>query len=150
MSVLFVFLINQTMTVIYSRLSECLLISSSLSAVIQRQRSVMPSIGWNWYRVLASSRRRSVFTTDAAMRQRSKFTRGAVVGELAVEPGQGGAVGVPGDGVRGEVLADAKLRRVDVEADDDVVVVAGGGADEGQVAVVQGAHGRHEGDGAGV
>lgn len=72
----------------------------------------------------------------------------AVIGELAVQPGQGGHVGVPGDGVGCQVLLDAELGRVHVDAHDDVVVLAGGGADEREVALVQGAHGGHEADGA--
>lgn len=72
----------------------------------------------------------------------------AVVGELAVQLGQGGNVALPGDGVGRQVLLDAELGRVDVYAHDDVVVLARGGSDQGEVALVQGAHGGHEADGA--
>ncbi|KAI9163818.1 Glycerol-3-phosphate acyltransferase [Paramyrothecium foliicola] len=71
-----------------------------------------------------------------------------VIGQLAVQPGQHGRVGVPGDGIGAEILAGAELGRVDVYAHDDVVVLAGGGPDQREVALVQRAHGRHEADGA--
>jgi len=72
----------------------------------------------------------------------------AVVGELAVEFGEDLAVRLPRRRVAGEVLLNAKLRWVDVNADDDVVGLPRRGADEGQMALVQGTHGGHEPDNA--
>lgn len=72
----------------------------------------------------------------------------SIVGELAVQLGQGSNITLPRHWVGSQVLLDAKLGWVNVYAHDDVVVLARGGSDEGEVALVQGAHGGHEADGA--
>lgn len=51
-------------------------------------------------------------------------------------------------GVGGEVLGRGELAGVDVDGDDDGGGEAEGVVDEGEVAVVEGAHGGDEGDGA--
>ena len=49
---------------------------------------------------------------------------------LSVERGEGGGVCVPGDRIAGQILAQAELRGVDVDAHNDLVVFARRGADE--------------------
>lgn len=71
---------------------------------------------------------------------------GPVAGQFAVQLGELAHVGVPGGRVGRQVLAGAELRRVDEEGDDDVVGAPGRGADQREVAGVQGAHGRHQRD----
>lgn len=68
---------------------------------------------------------------------------GAGGGELAEVPGEVGGVG-------GEVLGGRELAGVDVDGDDDGDGAGGGGhggGDEGEMAVVEEAHGGYEGDG---
>ncbi|KAJ0302637.1 hypothetical protein COL516b_007177 [Colletotrichum fioriniae] len=67
-----------------------------------------------------------------------------VARQLAVQVPQDFGVARPGY----RVLCDAELGRVDVDGDDDMVVLAGGGADEGEVALVEGTHCRDEAYGA--
>src|SRR5690606_15414726 len=62
--------------------------------------------------------------------------------------GECGAVGVDVARVLVEVFAVTELERVDEDRYHDGVGDAGGAAHEGEVAVVQGAHGGDEGDGA--
>ena len=52
-----------------------------------------------------------------------------------------------GRGVAGEVFGGGELERVDEDAGGDEVGFGAGGGDERQVAVMEGAHGRHKGEG---
>ncbi len=54
------------------------------------------------------------------------------------------AVGFPGAGVFGQIFVRGELGGVDEEGDGDEIALCFGGADQGDVAGVEGAHGGHE------
>ena len=66
-----------------------------------------------------------------------------------VHPRRAGECGIGGlvPGIGGEILIGAELRGVDEEADDHPVVCLSRGRHERPMALVQGTHGRHQGDG---
>lgn len=74
---------------------------------------------------------------------------GVVGREVSVERVEFLEVRGKGARVAGEVFADAELCRVDVDGDEDVVVLGGGGAREAEVAGVEGSHGGDETDAVG-
>jgi hypothetical protein len=67
--------------------------------------------------------------------------------QIAVGIGQQGAVGGQGARVGVEVFVDAELGGIDENAGNHDIGATLGGLDQGDMAVVQVAHGGHEGDG---